>query len=130
MKEYMKRIVLLLCISLLTVIVCSSQTTYPRILSDSTVLITSKQLKQANLIFLEHQKYKLINNELDSQIINYKKLVNNYELQDSVYNAKISYLNDELNTNSNKIYKQSTTIKIYRYLCIGLVGGLILCLWK
>ena len=116
MKEYMKRIVLLLCISLLTVIVCSSQTTYPRILSDSTVLITSKQLKQANLIFLEHQKYKLINNELDSQIINYKKLVNNYELQDSVYNAKISYLNDELNTNSNKIHKQSTTIKIYRYL--------------
>lgn len=130
MKEYMKRIVLLLCISLLTAIVCSSQTTYPRILSDSTVLITSKQLKQTNLIFLEHQKYKLINNELDSQIINYKKLVNNYELQDSVYNAKISYLNDELNTNSNKIHKQSTTIKIYRYLCIGLVGGLIFCLWK
>ena len=111
-------------------IVCSSQTTYPRILSDSTVIISHKQLKQTNLIFLEHQKYKLINNELDSQIINYKKLVNNYELQDSVYNAKISYLNDELNTNSNKIHKQSTTIKIYRYLCIGLVGGLIFCLWK
>ena len=130
MKRYMKRIVLLLCISLLTVIVCSSQTTYPRILSDSTVLITSKQLKQTNLIFLEHQKYKLINNELDSQIINYKKLVNNYELQDSLYRERVSYLDDELKISNNKIHKNSTTIKVYRFLCIGLIGGLIICLVK
>ena len=130
MKEYMKRIVLLLCISLLTVIVCSSQTIYPRILNDSTVLITNQQLKQTNLIFLEHQKFKNVNKELNTQIINYKKLVDNYEQQDSLYNAKISYLDDELTISNNKVHKQSNTIKIYRWLCIGLVGGLIFCLVK
>ena len=66
----MKRIVLLLCINLLTAIVCSSQTIYPQIASDSTVIISHKQLKQTNLIFLEHKKFKEVNEELNNQIIN------------------------------------------------------------
>ena len=130
MKEYMKRIVLLLCISLLTAIVCSSQTIYPQIASDSTVIISHKQLKQTNLIFLEHKKFKEVNKELNNQIINYKKLVNNYEIQDSLYTKRISYLDNELKISNNKIHKNSTTIKVYRFLCIGLLGGLIICLVK
>ena len=130
MKEYMKRIVLLLCINLLTAIVCSSQTIYPQIASDSTVIISHKQLKQTNLIFLEHKKFKEVNEELNNQIINYKKLVDNYELQDSLYRERVSYLDDELKISNNKIHKNSTTIKVYRFLCIGLIGGLIICLVK
>lgn len=130
MKRYMKRIVLLLCINLLTVIVCSSQTIYPQIASDSTVIISHKQLKQTNLIFLEHKKFKEVNEELNNQIINYRKLVDNYELQDSLYRKRVSYLDDELKISNDKIYKNSTTIKVYRFLCIGLIGGLIICLVK
>lgn len=130
MKRYMKRIVLLLCINLLTAIVCSSQTIYPQIASDSTVIISHKQLKQTNLIFLEHKKFKEVNEELNNQIINYRKLVDNYELQDSLYRERVSYLDDELKISNNKIHKNSTTIKVYRFLCIGLIGGLIICLVK
>lgn len=126
----MKRIVLLLCINLLTAIVCSSQTIYPQIASDSTVIISHKQLKQTNLIFLEHKKFKEVNEELNNQIINYRKLVDNYELQDSLYRERVSYLDDELKISNNKIHKNSTTIKVYRFLCIGLIGGLIICLVK
>lgn len=126
----MKRIVLLLCINLLTAIVCSSQTIYPQIASDSTVIISHKQLKQTNLIFLEHKKFKEVNEELNNQIINYRKLVDNYELQDSLYRERVSYLDNELNISNNKIHKNSTTIKVYRFLCIGLIGGLIICLVK
>lgn len=130
MKRYMKRIVLLLCINLLTAIVCSSQTIYPQIASDSTVIISHKQLKQTNLIFLEHKKFKEVNEELNNQIINYRKLVDNYELQDSLYRERVSYLDDELKISNDKIHKNSTTIKVYRFLCIGLIGGLIICLVK
>lgn len=126
----MKRIVLLLCINLLTAIVCSSQTIYPQIVSDSTVIISHKQLKQTNLIFLEHKKFKEVNEELNNQIINYRKLVDNYELQDSLYRERVSYLDNELKISNNKIHKNSTTIKVYRFLCIGLIGGLIICLVK
>lgn len=126
----MKRIVLLLCINLLTAIVCSSQTIYPQTASDSTVIISHKQLKQTNLIFLEHKKFKEVNEELNNQIINYRKLVDNYELQDSLYRERVSYLDDELKISNNKIHKNSTTIKVYRFLCIGLIGGLIICLVK
>lgn len=130
MKRYMKRIVLLLCINLLTAIVCSSQTIYPQIASDSTVIISHKQLKQTNLIFLEHKKFKEVNEELNNQIINYRKLVDNYELQDSLYRERVSYLDDELKISNDKIHKNSTTIKVYRFLCIGLIVGLIICLVK
>lgn len=126
----MKRIVLLLCINLLTAIVCSSQTIYPQIASDSTVIISHKQLKQTNLIFLEHKKFKEVNEELNNQIINYRKLVDNYELQDSLYRERVSYLDDELKISNDKIHKNSTTIKVYRFLCIGLIVGLIICLVK
>ena len=126
----MKRIVLLLCINLLTAIVCFSQTIYPQIASDSTVIISHKQLKQTNLIFLEHKKFKEVNEELNNQIINYRKLVDNYELQDSLYRERVSYLDNELKISNNKIHKNSTTIKVYRFLCIGLIGGLIICLVK
>ena len=61
----MRKILIILLISIFPKILCFSQTTYPRIVSDSLVLITSSQLKQTNLIFVEHQKLKSMNIQLD-----------------------------------------------------------------
>ena len=63
----MRRILVILLISIFQKTLCFSQTIYPRIVSDSLILITSSQLKQTNLIFAEHQKLKSINTQLDTK---------------------------------------------------------------
>ncbi|MGM9531077.1 hypothetical protein [Intestinibacter sp.] len=63
----MRKILTILLISIFPKIFCFSQTTYPRIISDSLIVITSSQLKQTNLIFAEHQKLKSLNIQLDSK---------------------------------------------------------------
>ena len=63
----MRRILVILLISIFQKTLCFSQTIYPKIVSDSLVLITSSQLKQTNLIFAEHQKLKSINVQLDAK---------------------------------------------------------------
>ena len=63
----MRRILIILLISIFQKTLCFSQTIYPKIVSDSLVLITSSQLKQTNLIFAEHQKLKSINTQLDTK---------------------------------------------------------------
>ena len=63
----MRRILIILLISIFQKTLCFSQTIYPRIVSDSLILITSSQLKQTNLIFAEHQKLKSINVQLDAK---------------------------------------------------------------
>ena len=64
----MRRILVILLISIFQKTLCFSQTIYPKIVSDSLVLITSSQLKQTNLIFAEHQKLKSMNVQLDAKI--------------------------------------------------------------
>lgn len=63
----MRKILIILLISIFPKILCFSQTTYPRIISDSLIVITPSQLKQTNLIFAEHQKLKSLNIQLDSK---------------------------------------------------------------
>ena len=63
----MRRILVILLISIFQKTLCFSQTIYPKIVSDSLVSITSSQLKQTNLIFAEHQKLKSINVQLDAK---------------------------------------------------------------
>ena len=63
----MRRILIILLISIFQKTLCFSQTIYPRIVSDSLILITSSQLKQTNLIFAEHQKLKSMNVQLDAK---------------------------------------------------------------
>lgn len=63
----MRRILVILLISIFPKILCFSQTIYPKIVSDSLILITSSQLKQTNLIFAEHQKLKSMNVQLDAK---------------------------------------------------------------
>lgn len=51
-----------------------SQTTYPRLINDSLILITAEQLKATNLVFLENSTLKTINSELTSQVAGYDSL--------------------------------------------------------
>ena len=63
----MRRILIILLISIFQKTLCFSQTIYPRIVSDSLILITSSQLKQTNLIFAEHQKLKSMNVQINTK---------------------------------------------------------------
>ena len=63
----MRRILIILLISIFQKTLCFSQTIYPKIVSDSLILITSSQLEQTNLIFAEHQKLKSINVQINTK---------------------------------------------------------------
>lgn len=103
----MKRIIILLLISLLqTTVTFSQNISYPRQINDSVVEITAKQLKQTNLIFIEHKSLKSENKELNFQIDKYKNLVNNYEQQDSINKIKIQEL-----SNYSEFANKQLTIK-------------------
>lgn len=106
----MKRLIILLIITLLMKTISFSSTIYQEISPDSTVLITSKQLKETNLIFIEHKKLLEDNNLLNIQLNNYKlsnstlvktdslRLIqlNNYKELSNVYDLRFSELNKEL----------------------------------
>lgn len=122
----MKRNIILYLFSLLTVTACFSQNTYPRILNDSLIVISPTQLKQTNLIFLEHNKLILENQELKSQLNNYSDLVLNYQTNDSIKNTQISLLKNNLDKYNTIIETQNTQIKklrssnkLYKGITIG-----------
>ena len=95
---------------------CFSQTTYPRIVSDSLILITSSQLKQTNLIFAEHQKLKSMNVQLDakfdlqeeiSSIFNQSTMIKdlqiaNLEAINDINKSTLLNINKELNQYKKK----------------------------
>ena len=63
----MRRILIILLISIFQKTLCFSQIIYPRRVSESLILITSSQLKQTNLIFAEHQKLKSMNVQINTK---------------------------------------------------------------
>lgn len=137
----MKRSIILCLLSLLTVIACFSQSTYPLILNDSLIVISPTQLKQTNLIFLEHKKLSLENSELKIQNENYGKLIFNYQVSDSVKNEQISLLTNSLGEYNSIIEEQKVQIgklqsskKLYKGIAVGGVtislGLLILLIVK
>lgn len=69
-----------------------SQTTYPKLTSDSLIVITPQQLKTTNLIFLEHSKLKIEAVELNKQIASYDSLIKSYEVSDSIQNMRVQRL--------------------------------------
>lgn len=110
-----------------------SQTTWkPKMINDSLIVITSSQLKQTNLIFLEHKKLKLTVSELSNQVSNYQLLYNNSLKKDSLYNQSISNMIVEIQQKdlqiqdqAVKINKQKTAI---RYISIGGAVAVLLCI--
>lgn len=98
-------------------------------MNDSLIVITPGQLKKTNLIFLEHSKLKLENSELHFQINQYECLVDNYILNDSINNNKITLMEKSIGDYQKAIESNNKTIdklqfsnKIYKGIVIGSVG--------
>ncbi len=137
----MRRIVILLLISLLQTTVTFSQSiSYPKQINDSVVEITAEQLKKTNLIFVEHKSLKSENKELHFQIEKYKDLINNYNQQDSINSIKIreltdysKFANDQLTIKDKEIYKLNKLKNNYKIFTIcgitisTVLGVLLIC---
>ena len=115
----MRKFVILSCLILLTTITCFSQNILVNESNDIVVLITPQQLKETNLIFVEHQKLlvekKLLLNQLNNykldndllsysdsikslQVDNYKNLANSYSIQIEELNQEVQKKNKSLLT--------------------------------
>ena len=121
-----------LLLSLLIPTVSFSQDTYPKIVNDTLILLTSKQLKHTNLIFAEHNMLLKKTDLLESQTQQYKELIRNYEYNDSLhlellesnktyYLSRISALNDSLK-------KETKKRKLSQFGMFGIGGLAILAL--
>ena len=113
----MKKFVILFFLILSMATTCFSQNISSRIEKDSIVLITPNQLKEANLIFVEHQKLLRENDLLFKQISNYKLdnelllktdslrtlQLRNYEGLTESYSLKIEQLNKEIKRKNNAL---------------------------
>ena len=131
----MKRITLLLLITLLVKIMCFSSNTSRVIRQDSTVLITSDQLKYANLIFVEHKKLLEENRLLYQQIKNYKAKTNNLLKTDSLRVEQIAnyqHINEEyilqIDNLNKAIKKKDRTVTCWKIGGITVSIGLVLFL--
>lgn len=103
-----------------------SQTTYPKLTSDSLIVITPQQLKATNLIFLEHKKLKLKIPELNKQITSYESLINSYNCTDSIKNLQIQKFTNYIEVSEKvreeqlrEINKLTSKNKIFKRLSIG-----------
>ena len=115
----MQRSAILLLISLLTTIAIFSQNIYPKNIGDSLVVITAEQLKEANLIFLEHSYLLNENNLLSEKLDVQDELIFNYHQMDSINRSKIITLSNELDFSNNKVsrlQKQLNNHKIYFWI--------------
>lgn len=119
-------VILILLVSLLGTISSFSQTTYPKVTPDSLIVITPKQLKQTNLIFLEHQKVLKENILLNDQITNLElinaNLVNvdslrTLQVERSMLQAKLS--DQAISSLNNQIKKKNKTIGKLQKLSVG-----------
>lgn len=113
----MKRFGTLLLVILLATITSFSSNICQKTEQDSIVSITSKQLKETNLIFVEHSKLLVENNLLLKQIENYKLdnfilvksdsikslQIENYKELSSMYNYKLIQLESESKRKSKTI---------------------------
>jgi len=118
----------------------SQNISYPRQINDSIVEITAEQLKQTNLIFIEHKSLKSENKELNFQINKYKDLVHNYNQQDSINRIKIQdlanyseFANKQLTIKDKEITKLKKVKNNYKIFTIcgisvsALLGILFFC---
>lgn len=103
-----------------------SENTYPIILNDSLVVITPQQLKQTNLIFLEHNKLRLENIQLYKQVDCMENIIiNNNEqlsIQEHSINTAVKELDNatELILHQNKeLAKYKSKTKVFKGLTIG-----------
>ena len=130
-----KRIAILFLTILLVRTTCFSSNTSEVIEQDSTVLITSDQLKSANLIFVEHKKLLEENRLLNLQIQNYQTKTEYLLKTDSLRTAQITnyqYLNESYATRiedlNKAIKRKNRAVTCWKIGGITVSIGLILFL--
>ena len=113
----MKKNILIFLITTLATTTSFSQTISIETENDSTVLITSNQLKNTNLIFIEHEKLLKENALLYKQLDNYKvsndllvqtdslrkKEIAEYKLLTESFNDEIKKLNKEIKRKDKRL---------------------------
>ena len=131
----MKKSILTFFLILLATTTSFSQTISNKIKKDSTVLITSDQLKRTNLIFVEHEALLKTNSLLHQQLDNYK-LNNNLLLRsDSIHKVEIDKyklltesFSSEITSLNKEIKRKDRTILTLKIGGITISSGLLLWL--
>ena len=90
---------------------CSSQNIYPKLVNDSLIVITPKQLKSTNLIFLEHKKLKLEKVELIKQVDSYALLTANLAKADSLRKLQLERANMHIKLQDTSIQTQQEQLR-------------------
>ena len=116
-------------------IMCFSSNTSIPIKQDSIVLITTSDLKYANLIFVEHNKLLKENSLLRQQVTNYLDLNNQLIQIDSLRLQEITEYNrlnqnyiNQINLLNNEVKKKNQIIKGWVIGGVTVSVGLILSL--
>lgn len=131
----MKRNLLILLISLFLPMLSFGQNTYPKIVQDSLLVITQQQLKQTNVIFLEHKKLKtevtLLNNKIRLQkevIDKLDTVIMNKNIQISNSERLLTLKNGLITTQDKQIsaYKQNIKFLTIGGVTLGLTAIIIL----
>ena len=131
----MKKSILTFFLILLVTTMSFSQTISNEIKRDSTVLITSDQLKRINLIFVEHEALLKTNSLLHQQLANYK-LNNDLLLRsDSIRKVEIDKyklltesFSSEITSLNKEIKRKDRTILTLKIGGITISSGLLLWL--
>lgn len=87
------------------------------------VVITTQQLKQTNLIFVEHEKLTKENIELNKKIDVQKQMINNYQQVDSLRLLKEQQYEKQI-VDLNKEIKKKSKSNLRNGILIGGVVGI------
>ena len=121
----MKKILLILLISLSLPMLGFSQNTFPKIVQDSMIVITPQQLKHTNLIFLEHKKLKLEILELNKKLSLQKQINDKLEESLVVQTNTIENYKSMESINKDMLYRKDQEIKKYKLSAKGwMIGGI------
>lgn len=131
----MKKTLIMLLIIMLAKITCFSSTISMPIEQDSTVLVTTSDLKYANLIFVEHDKLLKENSLLYQQIGNYTELNKQLVQVDSLRLQQISEYNKlnqsyvyQIDALNKEVKKKNRTIRYWQIGGVTVSVGLVLFL--
>lgn len=107
-----RKISLLLLMSLFSKTSSFSQDTlYPKITEDSLIVILPTQLKQTNIIFLEHKKLLYTNEELKEQVQALQEIKENYSKTDSLRQEQLNTCRSNILNKEAEIKELNETVK-------------------
>lgn len=130
LKNSLKKIIIALLMSLMIPILSFSENISNNNQNeDSLIWITAKQLKQTNIIFLEHKKLLQRDSILSQQVLNLEQVYINYNKIDSLRQEQLLIAQQQIKADSikmvamdKKIKKSKRKIKNRNYTLIGFSG--------